>query len=265
MINIRNSITDIKNQLDLHKPSALGWDAWSRWHRDTRLARPVAYFIMQTVPDKFDDFIKFFTKPVNDLRYGLRVRIFDRYHVINTGLKPGYADMDTRMMHGLFNMLVEFVEVEKAHMQVVFDPAERKLRKHPWWSKGYTRFKSFRDAEAGLAHLKWEMTLDGANLPLYDQSPTQASAAREVWELYHWWKFVRPIRPDPLDASGWSEHCDLLTLAGKHVLGDTPHTAEELDRSTACLKKSHELEQMFDDEDEQMLIRLVKVRKSLWT
>jgi len=264
-LNINNYFETIKSHLNLEKPYALSWGEWRKWHEKTKAERPIAYFIMDTIPDKWDDFIKFFTKPINDLRYGLRVRVFDRYHVINTGLKPGYADCDTRMLHGMFSMLVDFVEVEKAWMHVVWDPEERHNHKYPWWSYGWTRFKSFRNPQAGIDHLKWEMTLDSPKLLPHERSPSQAQTAREIWEIYHWWKFSRPARPDPHDASGWSDHCRQLEARGKHILDFESETDEERARGNECLDRSRELEAAYEAEDEEYLIRLVKIRKSLWT
>jgi hypothetical protein len=252
----------IRKKLDLDKPVALGWGEWEDWHKQTKAARPMAYFIMETIPDKVDDVVRFFTKPINDLRYAIRVRLFDRYHVIRTGLKPGYQDADSRMLHGMFNLLVDFVEVELAWMHVVFDEDERRNRKHPWWSLGWTRFKAFRDPRAGLDHLRWEMTLGRESLPMHERNPGQAARAREIWEIYHWWKFIRPRRPDPNDISGWSDYCESKSM--REMFGND-QTPEDLKISAEIIARSNEIEQAYDTEDEEMLIRLVKLRKSLWT
>ena len=236
--------------------------AWEEWHKKTKTERPFAYFLMETVPDKFDDLHRFFTKPLNDLRYAIRVRLFDRYHIIKTGLKPGYQDADTRLMHGMFNLLVDFVEVELAWMHVVFDGEELKKRKHPWWSLGWTRFKAFRDPDAGLDHLRWEMSLDDESLPPHERSPHQAMRAREIWEIYHWWKFIRPRRPDPYEISGWSEYCDSKSMK---ELFSNDQTNEDRKISMELIDRSREIEEAYDREDEEMLIRVVKLRKHLWT
>jgi len=260
-----NPIRKLKSRLDLNKPHALQWGEWKVWHSTTKAERPFAYFITETVPDKFDDFVKFFTKPINDLRYGFRVRVFDRYHVIQTGLKPGYNDCDTRMMHGMFNLLVDFVEIEKAWMHVIWDKDERKKHQYPWWSIGWTHFKTFRNPQAGIANLKWEMTLDSPTIAPHERSPAQAQAAREIWEIYHWWKFARPARPDPYDASGWTEHCELLRQQGKDLFDFGAETDEERTRGSDCLARCREIEEAYEAEDDKMLIRLIKIRKSLWT
>lgn len=42
----------------------------------------------------------------------LRHRTTDRYHVVGTGLPPGYYDKDTQMLHACFWLLVRFVDKE---------------------------------------------------------------------------------------------------------------------------------------------------------
>lgn len=262
---IKTHVETVKIYFDLNQPDFLPWGEWDKWHAKTKNDRPFAYFIMKTVPDKFEDFVKFFTRPVNDLRYAIRMRIFDRYHVIKTGLGPGYCDCDTRMMHGMFNMLVDFVEIEKAWMHVLWDKDAQRKHKTPWWSIGWTRFKAFRSPAAGIEHLKWEMTLDSPELAAQEQSPTQAHAARETWEIYHWWKFTRPARPDPHDASGWSDHCEQIRASGRELFDFDNETDDERQRSGERLNRLQEIEAAYDAEDESYLIRLIKIRKSLWT
>jgi len=263
--SMKNTLYKVKQYLNLQKPEAKTWKGWRIWHEKTKAERPLAYFLAETLPDKFDDCVKFFTRPLSELRYGIRVRVFDRYHVINTGLKPGYADGDTRMLHGMFNLLVDFVEVEKAWMQVVFSKEERNKRKHPWWSLGKTRFKAFRDPQAGLDYLTWEMSLDDPNLDATSRCDQQAHAAREIWELYHWWKYTRPARPDPYDASGWSDYCDQLQKSGKDILDFEDDSEDDREQTRQILDKCRQIENEYDQEDQDMLIRLVKIRKNLWT
>ena len=258
-------INQILDRFKIKKPFALQWHEWDDWETEMRATRPVAFWLNETLPDSFKYVYKKITKPYNDLRYWIRVRIFDRYHVIYTGLKPGYADGDTRILHGMFNLLVDFVEVEKAWMYVVFDKEAQKKHKHPWWSLGWTRFKAFRDPEAGLEHLRWEMTLDDPSLPAHERSTSQAHTAKEVYEIYDWWKNIRPWRPEPHDASGWSDYCDQRRTDGRHVLDFRHETEEDAQLSRDILALNRTIEEQQEQEDQDMLIRLIKIRRSLWT
>ncbi len=99
-----------------------------------------------------------------------------------------------------------------------------------------------------------------------EEVPTyQAIAAKEMLELYTWWKEVYPKRPDPYDASGWSAYCDMRRERGYHLLDMEDRTEEESAMRNTALAKSNEIEKAYNDEDEAMMIRLIKIRESLWT
>jgi hypothetical protein len=93
----------------------------------------------------------------------------------------------------------------------------------------------------------------------------QAIQAKEIYDLYIWWKDVRPNRPDVYDASGWTAYCDKRE-AGRGDLGFFEYKDDE-DRSEsrAIHKVLTKMEQDNETEDTQMLIRLIKIRRELWT
>jgi hypothetical protein len=248
------------------KPLAATMKEWNQWEKKARAEEPFQFWLHETLPETASDIGRAIVRPYNNLRYWIRYRIFDKYHMINTGLKPNYYDCDTRLLNGMFNLLVDFVEVESAWMHVVFDKEEKKKHKYPWWSIGWTRFKSFRDPQAGLAHLAWEMTLDDPKLSEYERCDSQAVFAREKLALYNWWKITRPARPEPMDASGWSAHCAKLHVEGVGIFDGLEDESPELKaEGNIALNELHRIEKEYDDEDEEMLIRLIKIRKGLWT
>jgi hypothetical protein len=86
--------------------------------------------------------------------------------------------------------------------------------------------------------------------------------------LYRWWKEVYPNRPDAHDASGWSRYCELKRKEhGENGLSFMKESKDPELRALgdAALIKSHEIEQAYDAEDEEMMIRLIKIRNGLWT
>ena len=246
--------------LDLDKPDALPWGEWDKWHEKTRVKRPIAYFLSETVPDFTENIWKTITSPYHNMRKFLRYRIFAPMHIIKTGLEPGYWDMDSRLMHGVFNMLVDFVEIEKAWMNVVFNEESRKKFKCPWYCRGWTRWLTWRCPEAGLEHLRWEATLDSDNLPLEHRCDQQAVSAREIMDIYDWWKNRRPTRKDSMEISGWSDWCEIHSFGS--IAGQSD---KDKDRVKEMLDKMHKIEAQYDEEDELMLTRLIKIRKHLWT
>jgi hypothetical protein len=148
------------------------------------------------------------------------------------------------------NAVVDYVEVELAFKSTWCGTDESKTAV---WKNG-------RCPELGLSHLAWEMTLDGEELDVTERSDSQAASAREIKAIYDWAK-TRDSRPDPMDISGWSAYCD------KHrgAPWKQEKTPEQAAESDAALAKLREIEQQHEQEDEEMLVRIVKIRRSLWS
>lgn len=238
----------ISNWLNLNKPGALTWDEWNEWHEKTKAAKPIPYFIMETIPDFWNRFIKHITEPYNNVRYYIKARFFDRYHLINTRLPYGYHDTGERMIHGMFSLLVDYVELEISRMDTNTEI------KRPFWSKGIFRIKSFRCAQSGIEHLLWEATLDST----YAQSRT----AQEVLDLYFWWTKVRPQRLDPWVLSGSDEYYKNTKFVS--ILSDKKSPKDKKIEQEYAARNS-EIEQEYLEEDNRQLERLLKIRMFLWT
>ena len=93
----------------------------------------------------------------------------------------------------------------------------------------------------------------------------QAKAAKEILELYTWWKEVYPNRPDPYDASGWHDYCEMRREKGYHLLDMEDKSEDEAKMRDTSLEQLRIMEEAYEKEDEEMMIRLIKIRQSLWT
>lgn len=216
------------------KPKAATIDEWDEW--EIANSNRVGYWITEKMFNRLQDVVMFIPDVVSNITRYLRARFIERPYVLDTKLPRGnWYDFDTRILYGLFEELVDFVEIEKAWMNNIATSGCRRR-----W------LKRRRSPSDGIKHLQWEISLG-------DESPHQANAANEVLELYNWWVHIRPHRLDPMDESGWSEYC-AQTRAVKDITDAGP-----------VLNKLHEMEQRNDDEDTDHLIRLIRIRKSLWT
>ena len=180
------------------KPLSATWQEWDEWEAEARVSSPIRYWLTETVPTFFG---RLRYKCHNAL-WWVRHRIDPRhrYHVVHTGLKPGYYDKDYLILHSCFNLLKDYVEVEKPFEHFVTDEETK---------------------------------------PIWD----------EVKALYNWWTILRPSRKEIACPS------DLL----EHGIGySSPESSKwALDHA--------DQEQKWNDEDDAMLIRLIKVRHHLWT
>lgn len=242
----------LRIKFGINKPIALEWGKWSDWGKETKAKHPFGFFLTETVPDFINDVAHYIPTPISDIRYYCRNRFVRQSHVLPTRLQPGqYFDLDTRILHGIMESIVDFVEIELAYKSRWCGTEESKKAK---WRKG-------RCPELGLEYLNWEMTLDDPNLDEYSRSTTQAATAREIKAIYDWWKITRPARPDPYDISGWTEICNERREDKDWFKTGSKEYEQRKQKSLKMLRK---LEKQYEKEDQDMLMRVIKIRKSLW-
>lgn len=255
-------------------------EEWVAWRKKAKQAK-FAYWFTEKFLSWLQNTVNWPNDKLSDGRYYLYNRFIGKTHYLRTGLKPGaWYDMDTRLLHGMFEELVDFIEVEKAWMMVIWDDEKRKKYKMPWWRSTWRvlRWKEWRCPEAGLDHLTWEIGLKfdeewmDKDDPTYGLPTPQAESAQAQLELYNWWKNIRPSRPDPYDASGWSAHCNAIRERRKNDgEGDdimslfSDKNDEERDMSKSASDRLHEIQKQYDDEDTTMMKKLIDIRQSLWT
>lgn len=251
------------------KDNARTLDGWQEWREEAKAAHPVRYWLAEEGLQYIQNFI---TWPVDKLS-GLRAYVLNRWvtktHALTSNLEKGrWYDFDTRLIHCLFDELVNYVEVEEAWSNVGWDEDARKKYKVPSrWN--FIAHAKWRSPGAGLEKLEWASKLTNEEFLGEDEKhlakPTsQALAAIEIMALYNWWKFVRPARPDPHDASGWTAICNEREASGRSLLS-SEKTEEERARTRQALDKCQEIERAYEEEDAEMMIRLIKVRQSMWT
>lgn len=220
----------------------------------------------------------------------VRYRTYDKYHIIKTDLEPGYYDKDTLILEANFALLVSFVEKECATMELYSEKPKNWRFKLPRILRGIF-YRDIRSRELGLKFIDWhinnelspeEIELQFDNVESYQQYRKEYSAPwKEIKELYIWWKDVRPKREDPIEASGFSAYCDsrrekyggffdnmkeIITETGEKLYEvDDKETKEEKALGTKLAMLAHEIEEEQHKEDDDMLIRLIKVRRNLWT
>ncbi len=253
------------------KPTAATGKEWGQWKRASKEKHPVRYWIAEEGLDHLQDVWCYIPERINDVRYYINNRWVTKTHCLTahpSDIKRGtWRDVGNRFLPCLFNELVDFIEIEQAWHHCLWDDEARKKYRYPWWRRWY---RQWRCPEAGIDYCKWAMTLTNAEFLDDDQKhlaePTyQAKAAKEMLELYTWWKEVYPNRPDPYDASGWSAYCDMRRAKGYDLLDMEDKTPEEAEMCRTALDKSREIEEAYNKEDEEMMIRLIKIRESLWT
>jgi len=253
------------------KPTAETSKGWAQWKRASKEKHPFRYWLAEEGLDHIQDVWMFIPDRINDVRYYINNRWVTRTHCLSASpsdIKRGtWCDVGNRFLPCLFNELVDFVEIELAWNFCVWDDEARKKYSYPWWRRWY---RNWRSEEAAMAYCAWAKTLTNADFLDEDKKheavPTsQALAAAEIEILYKWWKYERPARPDPYDVSGWSAICENRRQKHPDEFFPEDDTKKEKAESKKALDKLHKLEAQYEKEDEEMMIRLIKIRQSLWT
>lgn len=161
------------------KPFALSFDDWDVWKEKQRKERPWRYWMSDTVLRKLQNLIYYPSDFWHSMRCYLRNRFITQTHNLKTGLKKGeWHDLDTRILYGLFNELVEFVEIELSHLS-------------KWDRNKKYKFKNGRCIEAAYDYFEWANNLA-------EDYGSQKEDSIKIKELYEWWTKQRPYRDDPL-------------------------------------------------------------------
>ena len=267
----------------IEKPIALEWGGWDKWNNNVKSTRPVAYWFTETLPDLLEKPAEWFIDPIYSVKYYIVNRWIDQTHAMVSTLEKGkWHEFSDRLLYSMFDELVNFVEVEQAWHHVVWSSECREKYKAPWYAVGWFRTRTWRCPEAGLDYLRWEQSLVwtenelGEGHPDINKRTHQAEKADEVLALYTWWKEVRPNRGDAWDVTGFRDFWNAMDVKYDDPNGEKTSwmsfknsgkvLTEEEDAEYWRLHKLVDMQDAaWDQEDEDMMIRLVKLRKSLWT
>ena len=252
-------------------------EEWDDWNTAAQMKHNFRYWLAEEALGHIQDFVTWPVRTLYDIKYYINNRWVSRTHSLTAhsrDIKPGqWQDVGNRFLPCLFNELVDFVEIETAWSQIAWGNKEARAKYNPpFYATGWFRWRVWRSPQAGLDHLDWAMTLTNVEWLAEDKKseakPTsQAISAKEIKELYTWWTTVYRNRPDPHDASGWSEHCDAMRVKypGSFFSSLNDKNSEDKKASDKAIKLLQKIESAYEKEDTEMMIRVIKIRDSLWT
>jgi len=260
-----------------NKLSAATSEEWDEWRTTAQMKHNFRYWLAEEALDTVQNFVNYPMDKLNDVRYYINNRWISKAHALTADprdIRPGsWSDVGNRFLPCLFKELVDFVEIEQAWHHCMWSDEARTKYSVPWWRSGWLRLRTWRCPEAGLDYLEWASELTWGDDEYLDKDderygkPTsQAVYAKEIIELYTWWTETYRNRPDPYEASGWTAVCEESRIANGGRLSFSaekdPVLKKKSDRAHKLLQK---IEKSYEDEDEAMMIRLIKIRQSLWT
>ena len=188
--------------------------------------------------------MKAFRKIIQSVAY----RTTKRYNVLKIrDLPANYWDKDTILLYAVMQLVVDFVEIECAFMEldVPYTLRQRINFKLPWFLRSD---EVYRNRELGLQRLT------GLEEAYQDMGENSSDAPKAIREVYLWWKDVRPLRIDTSEElAQYRQQC--------FDLGRTPDK-KTIDKFA---KKSIRIEEKHFKEDTEMLNKIIKYRSFMWT
>lgn len=262
------------------KPWAETSEGWNSWRRIAKKSHPYRFWLAEEGLGYLQDFVTWPARKLHSVKYYINNRWVTKSHALTAhprDIKPGtWRDVGNRFLPCLFNELVDFIEIEQAWSHIAWGSKEDRAKYNPpFWASGWFRWRTWRSPQAGLDHLEWASNLNGNEFLTeghkdWNKPTRQALAAREQLELYKWWTVTRPARPDPYEVSGWTAICARRRDKRNNTDDDddflrddkTPAEKKETRKALEVMRK---MEAQYEKEDEEMMIRLIKIRHSLWT
>jgi hypothetical protein len=260
------------------KPSSATSEGWDEWNDLAKMKHNFRYWLAEEGLGYLQDFVTWPVRKLYDFKYYVNNRWITRTHALTAhpqDIKPGqWQDVGNRFLPCLFNELVDFVEVELAWWHLVWEDKEKRAKYNaPWWRFGWWNMRLWRCPQAGLDNLEWQSKLvmdqqygvQPGN-PNFGKPTPQAENAMEILALYRWWTESYRKRLDPHDASGWSAVCEQIRAENGGKWSMSQPKSKTLRRAQdRALKRATQIEKFYEKEEEQMMIRLIRIRRSLWT
>jgi len=248
----------IRKHYGIDKPKSATMERWNELDDQWEAAHPFVHWFTTKFFNKVQNIVMFIPDVCYTINCYYHNRFISKTHLIQTRLQPGeWHEFETRLFHGMFEMFVDFVEIELAHNTVA------------WNNKSAPTFtyKNGRCPEAGLFHLNWQSQLinecdwfpeDQKKLqPEYGKPTDQAVRAQHQIMIYDWWKNKRPNRVDP-----WE-----ISEQGMQVLDNNKKPFGTIGKDIFVLSSDQrqQMEDQYKQEDLDMMKLLIDISGGLWT
>ena len=243
LVKIKNPLQRVGPWMAFNPPNALSSSGWEDFNKEFKEKAPVRFWITDTLPAMYRPILR----ACRDASMWVRYRTTQKFHVVRTGLAPGYAEVDTMMLHVNFTLLKDFVEIQLANMERWVNGGQSPVPKWAKWCPGYSMIRSPRSPELGIRYI---------NNP--DQTDSHAAKIRE---LYTWWCVQRPARQNIVLPDYHDQRLGGLAMLDNRF----DKTALDYISYRHAADDQFKLEQEWSDEDSAKLIELVSIRRHLWT
>lgn len=231
--------------LKYNPPGYLTMEGWDLFDKEFRRKAPVRYFLKK-IARLVQQLVRLLRK---NFREKILFRFFIKYHILTTGLPPGYSFFDERLLHGSFNEFCAFIEDDYIHQH--FSVKDRWYLYIPYFRK-----KSRISRRSLILDLYQEKKRIVQDSSLSSDEIRHARLTLDVLELYYWWQVKRPQRysiPEP--------NYSFQGLKNGPLDPAFDETAADYVAYLDYYKQREKQDLSDYDEDTEMLIKLVKNRQ----
>ena len=229
-------------------PRSATWPEWKKIRAEQKNKHPLAYWLFNKLPSLLWAYNQ---RYIQDTIWSFKYRFLKKhqYHIIRTELKPEYHELDTMMLYGMMSIIVRFVERQHPFCGMVWDKWVAAAKADATTRKV---LKKYNIAE------KWEYQL---------MPDTQIDAYLTCDKIYKWWRDTYPNRVE-LDFD-YPDGFDPLMFFGGGAEHDESMKADRYYPVYLEWKRHNEAtalqEQNWIQEEQDMLLEVVRIRKHLWT
>lgn len=178
-------------------------------------------------------------------------RYINKQHLTDNGTKPTDSlDVGNAVLAASFNVLVAYVERELPKQWAMgWDAATLSHHGYAKWQTGeFGKNITWHRPKFGMFILNYYMSTPNNS---YGQN------ARIIHNLYVWWKYTRPLRPSPHEASGARAFNNKMDAKYGDEWGYSTITDEERVEMASCENLEHQIWEGYFQEDDQMLKLLI--------
>lgn len=227
-------------------PYCAGLDQWDEIKENARKAHPVRYWIAEDLFDMIEDVIKYPYAKYKDIRNYLSNRFKTKTHTLQLNTKRHYwnkgswIEYDDRLLYCVMDSFVRWL-------------GEELVPNHEAWNN---KIKGSVDEKIRQV-LKEKQEFQ-------DQQENLIKVYQECLEIYDWW--INFEQDAWYDTSPWPANCEMMTEKyGCFLSGQREYSEEDEKLGKESLAEHNRLEAANEEEITSYLIRLMKIRKFLWT
>lgn len=204
---------------------------WEDWDKEVQKGYPIRYFIGRTLPRKISTKI---IMPIDNFFYWLRTNTINKYHLLdlrqpktNTqdDYRWGWIDECDKLVLANFSVLRDYMEDCQVNKSLIYGPND----------------ESIKELEKELVKSEAELGQEDIGLR------NQIKYLKEIKDIWEYWTVNRKN--------------DLKYINELSMEWSKTARGPERDKKFDYL---HKIEKEFEEQEEDILIRLIKVRKGLW-